>query len=163
MPIDVPYRVDGEAGEPPTALVPLATMLTQLASFAERIEALAIEVGTLRSDLAHVTDERDALQTRLTSATAMLETAEATAHQRLDVIDELREAAAERDRLRARVAELEAEREATAAEFAAAPAEPATVAPALEPEDDADAPDEAAVGRPGVIRRWWTWLVGESA
>ena len=90
-PIDAAYRVDGEAPGPPTALVPLSTMLEELGHFAERIEALALEVGALRSDLAHVTTERDELRRRAESVEA------------------------ERDALRERVAALEASQAAAEA------------------------------------------------
>jgi len=209
-PIEVPYRVDGESPAPPTALVPLSTMLRELESFAERIESLAVEVGTLRSDLAHVTSERDELrrraegieaveaerdelQSQLTSAVTMLASAEAVVRERLEVIETLEaaeqrriQAEAERDELRGRVEALEAQQ--TAAEAAQrAPAAPeaerdelrqhvqayaasAEFAAGMHPEpstaveeDDlahVGTPGGAATGRPGVFRRWWTWLAG---
>jgi len=130
-PIEAAYRVDGES---PASLVPLPTMLRELESFAERIESLAIEVGTLRSDLTHVERERDQLRGRAEAAEA------------------------ERDALREQLRAY-----AESAEFAAGMhPEPST---AVEGDDLAHGgtPEGAATGRPGVFRRWWTWLAGGGA
>ena len=128
-PIEVPYRVDGESPAPPTALVPLSTMLVELGHFADRIERLAREAS----------EER---QRRI-------------------------QAEAARDELQARVDALEAQQVAAdAPEFAAAARpEPVTTAGAddLEHAGHADTPDEASTGRPGVFRRWWTWIAGGGA
>ena len=61
-PIDVPYRVAGDAAR---ALVPLDAMIGQVRPLTDRIaelalrnETLALEVGTLRERVARVTEER---------------------------------------------------------------------------------------------------------
>lgn len=53
-PINVPYRINGEAEQ---ALVPVDTLLTATQALGERLSELAIEVGTLRERTSHQATE----------------------------------------------------------------------------------------------------------
>lgn len=132
-PLEASYRVDGMPG---ATLIPLTALMEQAADFADRIERLTREAMSAAGERDALRRERDSL-------------------------------VGERDELRARVAALEASQAAAeAAEFAAAARpEPAATIGADDGEhaERGGTPEEASTGRPGVFRRWWTWIAGGGA
>ena len=105
-PIDVPYRV---AGEPDLALVPVQSMIdgmgalaARLAELAERNEALAVEVGTLRERAGHQAETIGRLERERDELRAERDSDRRLADQLVDLLQADREGLrAELDLLRA--------------------------------------------------------------